>query len=323
MAIVTVRRDAMGQPLSPETLVYGLAQAGEPQVAPDGARLLYSLTEVDRETKRRSSQLWLCDIDGGAPRRLTWTGDRNGGGRWSPDGEQIAFVSDRVAKSGVFVLPVEGGGEARELTRHAQPVGDLAWSPDGKQIAYTTLADPENPDEEEPPPGAAPRVRVTRRIDYKQDNRGYLNDARTQVFVVDVASGERRQVTRDPVDHNFPQWSPDGRRLALQVPNRNGMRSQLGLVEVASGETTLIGPEDGVVGVWSWSPAGDRIIFAGDTRQTYQTDFFVLDVASGAVRRLTDDLPVLPVAGFPTIAPPSQPLWLDRRFVSRSTSVRL
>src|SRR5581483_7816883 len=110
----------------------------------------------------------------------------------------------------------------------------------------------------------APRVRVTRRIDYKQDNRGYLGDTRLQVFVVDVASGRRRQVTRAAVDHNHPAWSPDGKTIAVRVPNRNGMCSQLGLVDVDSGETTLVGPADGTVAAWAWSPSGDQIVFAGD-----------------------------------------------------------
>jgi dipeptidyl aminopeptidase/acylaminoacyl peptidase len=133
--------------------------------------------------------------------------------------------------------------------------------------------------------------------------------------VVDVASGERRQVTTDYVDYCFPEWSPDGKRLAAQVPNRNGMCSQLALIAVETGETQLIGPERGVVAVWSWSPSGDRIIFAGDTRNSWQTDFFVYDVASASVRRLTDDLACLPISGMPGRMPPAQPVWLDRQRV--------
>ncbi|MDP9372649.1 MAG: S9 family peptidase [Chloroflexota bacterium] len=311
----------MTRPLSPESLVYDLTPASDPQLSPDGTRILYTRSGADRESRKAGSQLWLCSVEGGEGRRLTWSGERNGGGRWSPDGKQIAFVSDRVKKSGIFVMPADGAGEARELTRHGQAVSDLAWSPDGRRIAYTTQVDPENPDEEEPPEGAAPRVRVTRRIDYKQDVRGYLGDARSQVFVVDVESGERRQLTREPVDHFFPQWSPDGRRLAVQAPRLNGMRSQLGLVAVdAEGgdgreEMKRIGPPDGVVGVWSWSPSGERILFAGDTQLTYQLDLFVYDVAAETVRRLTDDLQVLPAAGFGSVIPPSQPVWLDDRQV--------
>jgi dipeptidyl aminopeptidase/acylaminoacyl peptidase len=303
--------------LTPDVLVYNFKSASDPQLSPDGARLLYTLVQVERGKLRGTSQVWICDRDGGEARQLTWNGERNRGGRWSPDGTQIAFVSDRSGGKGkekgasLCILSLAGGGEAREIARHRQGLGDLAWSPDGSQIAYTASFDPENPDGEEWPEEQAPKVRVTRRIDYKQDNRGYLHDTRNQIFVVDVASGERRRITREAADYNFPQWSPDGAKIAAQRPNHNGMQAQLALIDVASGETTLIGPEEGTVGVWAWSPGGERILFAGDTTQTYQSDFFVYEVASGETRRLTDDLAVLPVAGFPTIVGPSQPVWLD------------
>lgn len=246
---------------------------------------------------------------------MTQSDKRTGGGRWSPDGRQIAFVSDRGKGRGIFVMPASEGGEGRELTRHGQEIAGLNWSPDDRRIAYTTAFDPENPEEREPEKDAAPMARVTRRSDYKQDSRGYLGDQRSQIFVVEVASGQRRQLTRDPVDHFFPQWSPDGKQLAAQAPNRNGMCSQLALVDAESGEKTLAGPELGVIGHWSWSPQGDRIAFAGDTERTGQLDYFLHDVASGATRRITDDLLSLPDAGFPPILPPSPPVWLDERRV--------
>ncbi len=305
----------MTNPLSPKTLVYGFTSAGDPQISPAGDRIVYTLAKVDPETKKVKSDIWACDVDGGNARCLTWTGERNSGARWSPDGSRIAFVSDRAGKGGIFVLDADQPGDAREITRHGQALHDLAWSPDGSSIAYSTVFDPENPDESEPVKDAPARVRVTRRIDYKQDGRGYLNDARVHVFVVDVASGERRRITSDAVDHYFPQWSPDSKTISVQIPNRNGMCSQLGLVQVDSGATKMVGPDSGVVGAWSWSPSGDRIIFAGDTAQTHQLDFFVYDVASGDVRRLTDDLQSLPVGGAAGMSSPSQPIWLDDRQV--------
>jgi len=143
--------------------------------------------------------------------------------------------------------------------------------------------------------GAYPVVRrVTRRLDYKQDNRGYLNDVRTQVFVVDVATGERRRLTCEPDDLWYPQWSPDGRTIAARVSTDNGIYSQLALIDVATGRVKRVGPAHGAIGVWSWSPAGDRILFAGDTERTAQLDFFVYHVASDRIDRLTTDLQCLP-----------------------------
>src|SRR3712207_1850418 len=118
----------MAKPLTPETLVYGFAAAGGAQIAPNGTQVLYALGRTDRDTKAKTSQLWLCSVDGSAPRQLTYTGERNLLGRWSPDGASIAFVSDRAAEAGIYVLPSAASGEARELTRHKQPIVDLAWS---------------------------------------------------------------------------------------------------------------------------------------------------------------------------------------------------
>src|SRR5689334_4882569 len=115
----------MGQ-LTPEALVYGIVSAGDPQVAPDGTRVAYSLGRADREHDRATSQIWLCAIDGGARRQLTWTGDRNREARWAPDGASLAFVSDRIpGHSAIYVLPLDAPGEARELTRHRPTIGHL------------------------------------------------------------------------------------------------------------------------------------------------------------------------------------------------------
>src|SRR6185503_17200680 len=145
--------------------------------------------------------------------------------------------------------------------------------------------DPANPDEVGSPAGDAPPVRVARRLDYKADSRGWVGEARQQIFLVDVATGERRRLTGASVDHGSPWWSPDGHRLASVQPSLDGAGSRLAIVDAVTGETTLVGPEEGAVVLWAWSPAGDRVAFAGDTRSSGQDDFFVYDLASGVVRR--------------------------------------
>lgn len=100
----------MPHPLIPEVLVYDLLQASDPGMSPDGERVVYGRTITDRESGQAASHLWLCDIDGGKPRQLTYTGKQNGRARWSPDGTRLAFVSDRFVQSGIFVLPLDRHG---------------------------------------------------------------------------------------------------------------------------------------------------------------------------------------------------------------------
>jgi dipeptidyl aminopeptidase/acylaminoacyl peptidase len=299
----------MTAPITADSFVYGLVSAGSPRIAPDASRIVYVRGWSDRATAAAASELWTCAIDGSAQARLVTTGDRPRDPRWSPDGRQLAYVATVDGATALLVMPA-AGGESRVVVSHARPIQEIAWSPDGASIAYVTEIDATPA--VAPGPNTPP-VRVVRRIDYKQDNRGYLNDLRPQLHVVYVASGATRQLTSEPFDHNVPQWSPDGRTIAIKQTRLNGMASSLLLVDVATGVARAVTPERGVVTQWAWSPAGDRLLVAGDESMTWQTDLYEIEAATGARRRLTDDLACLPDAGFPTVTPASQPVWLDER----------
>ncbi len=299
-------------PWTADALVYDLAPATDPQISPDGNRIVYTQPKITRdEVAKTESDLYLIDRDGGHGRRLTYGGKRNSLARWSPDGQTIAFVSDRdgddTVKSRLLLLPISGGGDARPLTGHMAGITSIAWSPDGRTIAYTTTVDPENPDETPRPKDAPAPVRVTSRLDYKLDGKGYLGDKRTQIFLIDIESGTRRQLTSDPFDHTEPRWSPDGRTIAVRVSGEEVFDAVLGLVDVASGGIRKITGERGSLSLYSWSPDGGRILVVGDTDRTWQSDLFLYTVATNETRRLTDDLPFEPDSA-PT---PSHPVWLD------------
>jgi dipeptidyl aminopeptidase/acylaminoacyl peptidase len=292
----------MAQPLTPEAFVYGIRRVSDPQVSPDGSRVVYVLSAADPADRRERSQLWLRDIDGGNPVQLTYHGESHGEPRWSPDGAFVAFTSDRGEGTGLFLTPMTRPGEPREVVRHRSGIEGIAWSPDGSRIAYIAPYDPANPDDREPDPNAAPKIRVIRRADYKLDGPGFLNDARGHVWVVDLASGERRRLTTAYHEHFSPAWSPDGRSLAVGQANWAESRSQLLLIDAESGEQTIAWPDVSEVEGWAWSPSGDRLAFFSEERITRQPNLFLYELDSGATRRLTKDLAILPLAA---------PAWLD------------
>ncbi|MDP8911100.1 MAG: S9 family peptidase, partial [Actinomycetota bacterium] len=103
------------------------------------------LSEIDGATKKPTSELWLCGIDGSEPRRLTWAGGRSSSGRWSPDGARIAYQHARIGwdyprHTQIAVVGVEGG-DGRVLTQSLDrtcapypPIREPVW--DGTTIVF-------------------------------------------------------------------------------------------------------------------------------------------------------------------------------------------
>ena len=77
------------------------------------------------------------------------------------------------------------------------------------------------------------------------------------------------------------------------------------------GTQAIIGPEDGFISTWAFTPDSSAILYSGDTTQSWQADWFLYDLDTNETRRLTDDLRVSVDGGFPTVALPAQPVWLN------------
>ena len=294
-----------------ETLVFGQPSPSDAQLSPDGTLLLYAQQWADPGAPDKPrSRLYTCDWDGSRAKPLT-AGDESvveGGGRWSPDGTQVAFAAELEDGFGLYVVPAGGGGP-RLVTRHRGEIAAIAWSPDGSLLAYSAPVDPSGPDETGPAPPPEPVVRVTRRPDYKLDGRGYLDDRRHQVFLVPASGGERRRLTAWPREHTAPAWSPDGARLAM-VSAVTG-HSQLCVADVASGLLHRAGRDRGMVGLMAWSPDSSRLLLGADPARSYQVDWWIYEGDTGALRQVTDDAGPQPHAGYPGWQPPSPPVWLD------------
>ena len=246
--------------MTPDDL-YEITWVGECDISPDGERVAFVATKMDRETDRYQSAIWVVDAAGGAPRQFTAGAKRDGTPRWSPDGKQLAFTSVREEeKPGQLYVIAADGGESRALTTLPLGAGAPAWSPDGTRIAFSAkTGEAPDPDSKK----AKPYRRITS-MKYRVNGEGFTYDHRKHLFVVPVDGGSSpEQVTDGDWDDVQPAWSPDGSLLAF-VSARHEERefdswSDIFVVAASGGEAKCLTGSHGMCAAPSWSPRGDRI----------------------------------------------------------------
>ncbi len=271
---------------------------GDPQINPDGLRILFTYSEVNIEKDRYDTQIWLLDLDTKKPIQFT-SGEKNASNpRWSPKGDRILFTSNRPSlgdpeedkkKPQLFILPTDGG-EARQVTKVDEAVQNPAWSPDGKSILF--LSDVFKGEKAE-----GSDVKIIRRIKYKRDGKGYRVGMYPHIFVVQAKGGKAKQLTDGLFDIETATWAPDSTRIAfVTIRGEDADKSfhrNIYTVPVKGGKPTLIWEGKGPIGILEWSPNGRYIAFTGrelkdpDLVWHKNTEIYILDLEGKGVKCLT------------------------------------
>jgi dipeptidyl aminopeptidase/acylaminoacyl peptidase len=145
--------------------------------------------------------------------------------RWSPDGESLAFLSNRRDEKQfqIYVIPF-GGGEARQITDLKGTFGSAQWSPDARSLVFCfRKTDPDRIRYDRAGENRKPGIvaRHIERVFHKLDGSGFLPKERWHIWTVDVRTGKTRQLTEgEAYEDTAPSWSPDG-RFVVFLSNRN------------------------------------------------------------------------------------------------------
>jgi acylaminoacyl-peptidase len=287
--------------------VFALEWATDPQVSPDGARVVYVRNGFDVMTDATRSDLWLLELDRTPVRHrpLVAGPESVSSPRWSPDGDRLLYVaSEGDGGAQVFCRWMDDGATAA-LTHVSESPGAIAWSPDGGRIAFTMFV----PSEPEPlaqmpakPEGAewAEAPRVVERLRWRADGQGILPEGYTHVFVLDAEGGAPWQVTHGDFDHGGPiAWLRDAPALVVSANRRadadmEPLDTELYRVAVdASGELEALTERYGPDQEPAVSPDGRWIAYTGfdDAHQGFQVRrLYVIRVAGGEPRVLTAGL---------------------------------
>ncbi|MCG8466782.1 MAG: DPP IV N-terminal domain-containing protein, partial [Gemmatimonadetes bacterium] len=305
-ALVALLATAVGTSAQTERLTLDrymdMESVSNPQISPDGSRIVYTRGWIDEMNDRRESSLWIMGSDGSRNRHLI----DGGSARWSPDGTRISFTaSGEPSGSQIFVRWMDDEGAVTQVTQLEHGPSSPRWSPDGEWIAFTSAVDdeadfsgvslPSRPD------GASwvEGPKIVERAGYKRDRRGYVDTSWTHVFVVPASGGTPRQLTDGDWNHSGIAWSPDGTEIyftSYRAPDwdrpEHWQESEIYAVTVATGEirrlTDRRGPDGGPVP----SPDGSLIAYTGVEahRDTYRNEkIYVMNRDGSGSRVISGD----------------------------------
>ncbi len=282
----------------------------DPQVSPDGTRILYTRRWIDRMEDRWRSDIWIMNADGTRNRFLSKGSDP----RWSPDGTRFAFLDEgEPVGTQIFVRWLDAA-EATQVTRVEREPTTIRWSPDGNSIAFVMHTEAEGRweiDLPEEPEGAewTEEPRVIEGVYFRQDRRGFMEDGYLHLFVVDAGGGTPRQLTRGTwnvgartigLDYGIGiDWTPDSTAIVFDGlmeddnPSMPYRRSHLYAVNVTTKEPRRLTSDEGPWAGPVVSPDGRYVAFTGFpwTGQTYRAEeLHVIGFDGSGMRSLTPDL---------------------------------
>lgn len=274
--------------------IFNMEFVSDPQISPDGTKIIYVRNFKDVLTDKNLSNLWMVNFDGSNHRALT-TGNQNDyAPRWSHDGKKIVFKSNRDDDKMKLYLMWMDTKEAQALTNTPDAPRQVSWSPDDAHLAFTMFV-PKKPESiiklPEKPEGAkwnAPPIYIDK-MTYRADGAGYLKSGNDQIFTLSIDGGTPRQRTFTDNDHGGPFWGNDQNALYFSANLHENSdfepsNSEVYRLDLQDGRITALterfGPDNG----GALSPDGKLIAYTGfdDTFQGYQVTQLYLMNADGS-----------------------------------------
>lgn len=290
------------------TDLFAIQSITNPVISPNGKEAVFIRTEMHKEDNKYYGYLYHVDIETNEITQWTHSKDRVSSPKWSEDGKQLAFLSNRDEKNQIYIMSAKGG-EAKQLTKLEKGVFSFIWSPCSKKIWFSApLKEGKSwTDKAEKEDEKKPEAYIVEKMKYHGDGVGLLpKDTYRQIGSIVIASEEITAFTEGTFNHSLQAISHDGKKLVIgvnRVENTDfSFREPMLLIDVETKKESVIVEESGYFGGATFS-ADDKYIAFGGMLHTFKNathaEVYVYEVSTGILQVLTEgiDAPVGDYAG--------------------------
>ena len=293
--------------LTPEVLM-ALGSVSSPVVSPDGSKVLYSVAFTSIEQNKSNAELWVMDIDGGNPVRLTQSPKSEYNAAWIDGGNKIAFLYPENGKMQIFVMNADGTGR-QCVSSVEKGVDGFLFSPDGSKVLYISQVKWAKTVTDTYPDLDKANCHIVDDLMYKHWDEWVSTIPHP--FIADFANGRVGEGTdiMEGEPYEAPMkpfggiesfaWAPDGKSLVYVSRKKTGLEysistnSDLYQYDLATKTTRNL--TEGMMGydtAPAFSRSGNYLAWLSMEHDGYESDknrIFVMEMASGKKTDLTAD----------------------------------
>ena len=285
-----------------------LGRVSNPQVSPDGKKILYGVSYESVELNKSNNELYSMNIDGSDVKRLTKSAQSESEAVWIDNGRKIAFVALHDGKPQMWVMNADGTNR-HVVSRLENGVSGFKVSPDGKKVVVISTVKYSRTAQDVYPDLTKATGRLIDDLMYKHWDEWVTEiphpfvadfDNYRLTNVKDIMDGERYESPMKPFGgvESFA-WSPDSKELVYVSRKKEGMayaistNSDLYCYNLESGKTRNL--TEGMMGYDTnpaFSPDGSKIAWHSMEHDGYESDknrIFVMDLKSGVKTDLTEN----------------------------------
>ena len=284
--------------MTPEALL-AFGRLSDPQVSPDGSKVLYGVSYTSANENRSVRNLFICNLDGSDNQQLTKSGKSISNARWSSDGKSIAFImggqiwtAGIICKNGTWSLR-----KPKQISEIPNGVGEFKISPDQKKIMYVSYVKShvKSPSDCYQDLDKATAY-TTDNLMYRHWDHTVMEIPHTFIAGFNFGQEEKSLTPEKATDilagesglYELPtepfggieqlDWSPDSRYIAYSCRKLEGKKyafstnTEIYIYNIETGEASVIDMKGGYDTDPVWSPDGSKIAWISMGRDGYEAD---------------------------------------------------